>query len=333
VSKRFWYVAAVVLALALGWIGFRILTRPVHQTPQEIPTLRVGSHTTILSAALDVTAAKGYFQREGLHVVLDHQESSKITMPALLSGTLVIAIGSNSAGSLNHLATGKIQILADAARVVPRLLVRKDLLQSGRVSTISDLRDRSIRVPREGSASHFALHKILAAHGVPDEEVQLAFLDEQITLAELKRGDLDAGILNEPYASEAIQQGTASEPWVSQIAQIFGERGQEHMVLFINKAYGDSHPGLVGRFLDAYRDGIRDYLKAREAPSAHTEILQIIARYTGATTEVVTKAEWPWISPNAHPDLEGLRESQTYFLAKDLIEKPVELRIWSPPLR
>src|SRR5215213_8510997 len=128
-SKRLWYVAAAVaLTLALGWFSYWIFARPSSPPSGEMPTLRVGSHTTILSAALDVTAGKDYFGREGLRVLLDHQESSKITMPALISGSLVIAIGSNSAGSFNQLATGKIQLLADAARVVPRLLVRQELL-------------------------------------------------------------------------------------------------------------------------------------------------------------------------------------------------------------
>lgn len=332
--KRLWYLAvAVALALALGWFSYWIYSGPARPLLGETPTLRVGSHTTILSAALDVTAAKGYFGREGLRVALDHQESSKITMPALLSGSLAIAIASNSAGSFNHLATGKIQLLADAARVVPRLLVRQGLLTSHKVSRISDLRGLSVRVPREGSASHFALHMILASDQVSDTEVRLSFLDEQVTLAELRRGGLDAAILNEPYASEAIQQGLVGEPWAAEMAKLFGDKGQQHMVLFVNKAYAATHPDEIRRFLAAYRSGIQDYLAARENQAAHPETLRIIAGYTGATSELVAKAEWPWVAPDALPDLEALRASQTFFLARRLIERPVEVALWSPPAR
>lgn len=327
-SQRRPYLAA---AIVISFVGLWVACQPAND-PGPL-ALRVGSHTTILSAALDIAAGKGYFLQEGLRVSLDHQESSKVTMPALISGSLVIAIGSNSAGSLNHLATGKIQILADAARVVPRLLVRRKLLESGGVSLIPDLRNRSIRVPREGSASHFALHKILAAAAVPDEAVTLSFLDEQLTLAELDRGGLDAAILNEPYASEAIERGIAGEPWAPQISKLFGDHGQQHMVLFVNKAYADSHRSAIDRFLKAYRTGIRDYLRAREAPRKYPEILEIIARYTGASTELVTKAEWPWISPDAQPDMNDLHASQDYFLRIGLVDEPVSLALWSPSPR
>ena len=109
-------------------------------------TVKMGDLPAISNAGLYVAIDKGYFQEKSIVVDTEKFASGGKMIAPLATGQIDVAIGSPSAGLYNSIAGGlEFRIVADKGQSRPghgfsNLIVRKDLLDSGRVKTVKDLK-------------------------------------------------------------------------------------------------------------------------------------------------------------------------------------------------
>jgi len=297
-------------------------------SPQKTPSsaISIGGHTTQLGACLKIAESKGLYTKYGLQASIKLVESSKQSMAAMEAGDLDVVIGSLAAGSFNMVKKGDLVILADGSRVVPSVVIRKDLSDGGQIRALTDLKGRSIMTPREGSSSYYALSRILRGLGLRIEDVQPKYLEDSEAVASLEAKQIDAAILNEPYATLAVEKGLGIRFDMNEVAKFFPVNGQQHMVIFTTRKNLEQKADLLRNFLKAYVEAAQWYGEARSGKQPQrTEAIQIIAAYTGSDPKTVDAAVWPYVSPDGKPDVAYIKEMHDYFLQQGLADAPVDL--------
>jgi NitT/TauT family transport system substrate-binding protein len=144
-------------------------------------------------------------------------------VPALARGDFDVNLGAISAGTFNAFARGiGIKIVAPMG-ILPLqdsslpLLVRKELVDSGEVARIADLRGRRVAIAGRGSINEYVLTKVLERDGLALADVDATTLPFPEHPSALASGAIDAATTAEPFATRALSQGVAAK-FVAEIA-------------------------------------------------------------------------------------------------------------------
>jgi NitT/TauT family transport system substrate-binding protein len=233
---------------------------------------------------------EGYFAQQGINLELVKFQSAPAALPALVNGDIAVSGGALSPGFVNAITKGThVRIVADKGRASPgscvtnALLVRKDLYDSGAIRQASDLRGRKIMAD---SSTSYGLFRVLALGNLTTDDVTVATMDFASGVAALKNGAVDAGIMPEPYLSQAVNSNAAvvliptsvySPDWPTP--------------LYFGPAILDKDPELGRRFMIAYLQGIQEYNKGKTERN-----LQVISNYTRIDREQLNQTCWYWIA-------------------------------------
>src|SRR4051794_5915482 len=170
----------------------------------QLTTLHFGSPLAISDAGVFFGRARGYFQAQGIDVdILPFQSGNDIIAP-MASGDLQVAGGGLSLAVLNALDRGiRIRGVADKGTARPgfqftQLPVRRDLLDSGTVRTVADLRGRHVGVSTLRASGEAIVGHVLAQSGLSIDDVDLVPMGYPDMVVALGNQALDAAILIEP---------------------------------------------------------------------------------------------------------------------------------------
>ena len=133
-------------------------------------------HIGIVNSSTDapffMADAKGYFAEEGLHVdILNFAAAAKM-VPALGTGELDAGGGAVSVASYNAVARGiDIKVVADKAHHAAghghaALLVRKELIDSGKFKNYGDLKGLKVALSGAGTSDELVLNEALKRGGL-----------------------------------------------------------------------------------------------------------------------------------------------------------------------
>lgn len=310
-------IVIVVLLISLKKQG-------LEQISGQLIKLKIGGHSTIAGVILETAQDKEFFNKQGLDVEIERVESSKVSMAGLESGELDIVIGSRSAGTFNYLAKDKkLRIIADAGRFTPVILIRKDLEDS--IKTLKDLKGKTFATPRQGSTSQYAFAKILESVDLSLNDVISKSLKQQEAVTALETGNLDTGIINEPYAAIAIDKGIGVRLGKDEIAKIF-PKGQQHTVLLVTTDTLINKANAVKKFFKAYKKAVDYYNKAKKGNQPERdEVIRIVSNYTDIEPEIINKIVWIDISSNLKPDIAYMEEAQDWYFENGFLEQKVDL--------
>jgi NitT/TauT family transport system substrate-binding protein len=252
----------------------------------EPVTIRVGLASASSDVGFFIADKKGYFKQEGLNVsFLNFDSGAKMVAP-LGNGQLEVGAGSPAAGLYNAIARGiDIKIVADKGSTPPGygyqpLLVRKDLVDSGRYKTLKDLKGMKIAGSATGSASTSTLNEALKKAGLKTADVERVFLAFPQHVMALQNKAVDAAMTTEPSATKAVQGGYA--------VRVMGDDviypNHQLAVVLYSGAFIKSQPDAAKRFMRAYLRAVRDYNDALKdgkiaGPNA-AEVIAILTEYT-----------------------------------------------------
>ena len=147
-------VGATLAGLGPGWAQAPIV-------------VNVGAASTTSDAPIYIADKKGYFREEGLEAKVTNFRSAADMVAPLGIGQLDAGAGSASAGLYNAMLQGiKIKIVADKASSAPgygatKILVRKDLVDSGRFKTIKDFKGMKFAMNAPGVSNTATLNALL----------------------------------------------------------------------------------------------------------------------------------------------------------------------------
>lgn len=310
-------LTATTLALAVIALGGRV-------TAAEI--VRVGDLPAISNAGYYIAMDKGFFAEKGITVETERFASgAKMTAP-LATGQIDVAAGSPSAGLYNAIASGMdFKIVADKGQLRPgasfnTVIVRKDLVDSGRVKTIRDLKGMKIAGGAKGINVEYFLAKMLEHEGLTLDQVEMVYMAYPDAVKALGAKAIDAVISPEPWGVRAEQQQVGVRKFLTEQTPAIASF-QVAVIMYSGK-FMKERPKVARDFLAAYVKGVRYY---HERGLKDDGVATIISRHTQVPPETI-KASIPfYIDPNARPRVQDLAAFQDWFARMGWVKQTVPI--------
>jgi NitT/TauT family transport system substrate-binding protein len=284
-------------------------TAAAEESSAELPLVRVGHVPVTIYAPLFIAVEKGYFEEEGMRVELLPVEGGTENVVQVSAGNFEVAGGGIGAGMLNAVARGiEFEIVAplhtERPPLTSPLVVSKARYDSGELTEVADLAGLKVSTNSKGAATEYWLWRALQQGGLDFPDVEVLGVGFREVAPALENGSLDAGILGEPLATLAEDQGL-----VTRLSQDFIEDFTS-TVIFYNKEWATANPDLAAGFVKAYLRGARDL---NGDAWYEAENLAIIEKYTGVPADVVARANRSYHDPNGFIPVEDLMTLQSFF--------------------
>ncbi len=195
-----------------------------------------------------------------------HGAASEI-VPKLTKGELdIAAVPANLASTLYNNTNGEIKLLA-----VNNLGVVYIVAKNEEISSVSDLKGKTVFATGKGSTPEIALRYILSQNGIdPDADVTIEYRDEaSAVLPELQKNESAIALLPQPYVTVACSkvEGLSvvldlNEEW----EKLNPDCGLVTGVIVVRKAFADENPEAVKDFLSEYKASVETVLN--DVPNA-----------------------------------------------------------------
>jgi NitT/TauT family transport system substrate-binding protein len=282
--------------------------------------VRVGLASASSDVGFFIAEKKGYFKEEGLDVSFVNFDSGAKMVAPLGAGQLEVGAGSPSAGLYNAVTRGiHIKIVADKGSTPPGygfqpLLVRKDLVESGRYKSLKDLKGMKIAGSAPGSGSTSTLNEALKKGGLKYSDVDRVFLGFPQHVAALQNKAVDASMTTEPSATKAIQSGAA--------VRVMGDDeiypNHQLAVVLYSDDFIKKNPDAAKRFMRAYLRAVRVYNDALKdghiAGPGADDVINILTEYTNVKDPAVYRAiNVQACNPNGAVDVPSLKNDLVFF--------------------
>jgi NitT/TauT family transport system substrate-binding protein len=286
--------------------------------------VNVGITDTSSDVAFFIADKKGYFRDEGLATTMTPFASAAKMIAPLGTGQLDVGGGTVAAGLYNAVERGiDIKIVADKASIkdgyeYSTLLVRKDLVDSGRYKSLADLKGMTIATASQGAGSESSLNEALKKAGLKFTDVNVVYMGFPEMLAAFKNKGIDAGVTNEPTVTRSIEQGFAVRASPTTIYP-----GQQTAVALYSDAF-IKRRDVAQKFMSAYLHALRDYNDAlkggRLAGPGADEIIAILNQYTRIKDPKVYRDMTPFAAnPDGHVNKVTLQNDYDFFKGRGLI--------------
>lgn len=293
-----------------------------------VDKVAVGTGGSASDAPFYIAYDKGFFKDDGLDVDLIVLDSGAKVIAPLGTGELDVGGGTVSAGFYNAVGRGILmKIVADQASIKPgygysSLMVRKDLVDSGRYKSFADLKGMKVAIGAPGTGTASALNEALKKGGLKYSDVDVVYIGFPEHLPTYKNKGIDASITNEPTMTRAIEDGVAVRVAGNDITY----PDQQTAVTFYSDNFIRNRRDAAERFMRAYLRGVRMYNDAlrdgRLAGPKANEVIPILVKYTTIKDESMFRRMVPsYCNPDGEVNVTSLKKDLEFFRELGLIEK------------
>jgi NitT/TauT family transport system substrate-binding protein len=278
-TSRRQFLGAVVAATAVPVTGCGLLSGKAESSNPERPTLRLGAMPIVDVAPVYIALRGGYFRDEGVDVRISMLQGGGAGIPSLVNGELDVTFG-NWMTFFTAQAKGTVDLrfVADGYRGKPGMFLV--LVPPGSpVRTAKDLAGRKVAVNMRGSVSEFVFRVALTAQRVDPTGVQYAEMPFPDMQAALRRKDVDAAIIVEPFLTRAVKELGA----VPVLDTMTGEADELPISGYATTTrYANGNPAT----LDAFR---RALARAQREAADHAQVESVITGYANVDTTIATQ--------------------------------------------
>jgi ABC-type nitrate/sulfonate/bicarbonate transport system substrate-binding protein len=191
---------------------------------QEMPTVLLGTQPYPGEASIFVAVAKDLFTQAGVKVVDRKMPSGRLTMDAMLSGSLNIATPVET-GPMFAIANGtELAILAQISTNQEE--VKPAVRTDAGIRSAKDLKGKRLGYGA-GSSNQFAMYNWLKAGGVAASHVTLVNLQPADLVSALVSGGIDVAFTWEPFLTAAVDKG------MGKIAVVDGQNLYQSRLLLV----------------------------------------------------------------------------------------------------
>jgi NitT/TauT family transport system substrate-binding protein len=271
---------------------------------------------------------RGYFAAEGLQVELVGLQDVAASAQAIATNQVQFSIAVPDPVIFNALNRGvDIRILVSSTTNKPddkpaAFMVRSELLDSGQVRSLADLRGRAVSVANP--SSQFYIERALALGGLTLSDVSTVRLQGLPDIfAALKTGNIDAGWLVEPLITNAERQG---------VARVMAGTGQLYpgavgTALIMSPSFERDNQEAAIRFLVAYLRGQRDYYHALNLKDTDpSQVIESLTTHTQVKDPSLYRSMGlPSLDPNGTLDPTSWDPFQDYYVSRGILERKVDL--------
>jgi NitT/TauT family transport system substrate-binding protein len=199
------------------------------------------------------------------------------------------------------------------------LLIRKDLVDSGRYKTLADLKGMTAATGSPGSGSESSLNEALKKGGLKFADVKVVYMGfPQMFVAFINKG-IDAAVTNEPTVTRALREGVAVRASKDVIYP-----GQQTAVVLFSENFAQQRRPVAQKFLNAYIRAVRDYndalLDGRLAGANAADIISILTQYTEIKDrETYATMNAFAVDPNGGVNVATLKNDYSFFRERGLV--------------
>jgi NitT/TauT family transport system substrate-binding protein len=292
----------------------------------------VGAASTTSDAPIYIADRKGFFRAEGIDVRITNFRSASDMVAPLGAGQLDAGAGSAGAALYNAVARGiRIKIVADKASSPPgygatKILVRKDLVDSGRYRTPKDLKGLRFAMNAPGVSNTSTLNTLLKSAGLSYSDVQTVDLPFPDHVVALKNKSVEASASVEPGPAIAVKNGDAV------VIRSDDEILPNHQiaVLLYSEDFVLKHRDEAMRFMRAYIRAVRFYNGAlkdgRLAGLNADEVIAILSEATPIKARAIYDAITPTgMNPDGRVNKESLAHDLAFYAEQGLIKGAMNL--------
>lgn len=275
--------------------------------------------TVLIYAPLVLARDRGYFADAGIDIELTALPTGKAIVPGLVSGRFDIAIGGPGPDFWAALAAGHdIRLIAPLHAERPPattpLIVRADLLDSGDITSVDDLRGRPVSSPSSGTPL-FWLYSALERGGLTLDDVDLQFVQYDEVGDAFERKTIDAALLGEPLVTDLIERRLAAR-----LESDFVD-GLQPTYLYTLGNTLETRFDEVSAFVTAYLRACAD-LESNDPDcgwSAATT-LESIANFTDIAGVEVAESMRPVFQPDGHFRRGSIARIYDFFVSRGEVE-------------
>ena len=311
-------IALVLLVAIIAGACMSPAPQPPPVTPSaELSTVKVAYMPIISFGPLYIAQEEGYFERQGIHVVLEKFPSTSTALPLLLTGEIAVTGGQLTPGMVNAISKGShIRMVADKGTVLSgscnssAFLVRRDLVESGAVKTVTDFKGKKIAV---GSEQSYGWFRVREKGNLTTDDVELHDMPREAILTAFETRAIDGAFLMEPYITQAVLNGKA-------VIFLPGDAFIPNFStpLFYGPAFIDDNPDLGRKFMVAYLQGVRQYNKGKTERN-----LDIMAKYTQLDRDLLKQTCWVQIAGNGELPKDAVRDYMDWMQAEGTITRTI----------
>lgn len=300
-------LTGTVLSLALA----ATLASPALAQEQ---TIKVGTARAISVGATLYAIEKGYFKEAGIKLEMEYINSSADVMAMVAQNQYQIVEGGISAGLFNAIDKGlPVSIVADrtSSPLYHNIMLRPEL--KDKIKSARDLKGKVIASNGAGSISTYETGKVLEAHGLTLQDVEIKVIPfTQMGLA-LKNGAVDAALLIPPFTYQVRDQGLGVmfvDPDDFQKPQPVALA-----VNIVNTDWASKNRALAEKYFTAYIKGVRAYCQAFHGGSPRAEIIDLLVK-SGVERDPRKLDDYPWQSrdPNGKVNVESVLDIQDWYV-------------------
>ncbi|MGI8879276.1 MAG: ABC transporter substrate-binding protein [Jatrophihabitans sp.] len=245
--------ALVALPLLLGLAVACSSNSAAQQDQGPASKVRVGYFANVTHAVPVLGVADGEFQKELGKTKLDTEifNAGPAEVEALLSGAIDVAyLGPSPAINAFQKTHGEaVRLIAGGASGGASLVVKPN------ITSIADLKGKTVASPQFGNTQDVALRAFLAAHRLKTDttggkDVTVLAQDNAQTLDLFRQGQVDGGWLPEPWASRLVVEAGAKTLVDERTLWPGGKFVTTN--LLVSKKFLDQHPDTVEAILRAH---------------------------------------------------------------------------------
>jgi NitT/TauT family transport system substrate-binding protein len=290
---------------------------------QAAETVKVGVNGVLSDAPFFIADKKGYFAEQGLQAEFVRFDAGPQMVAPLGTGDLDAGAGASSAGLFNSAARGLgVKIVADKGSAgadysyMP-LIIRKDLVDQGKVKTFADLKGLKIGEAGRGGSPGSTLNEALKRGGLTYADVEhvqnLGYPEQVVALA---NHAIDGAITAEPSTTQAVEMGAA----VRFSGGDLYPRQQIAVMLYGDNFIKKRHDAAV-RFMVAYLKAVRFYndaiKDARFDGKTAPEVIDILVANTNTKDRKLYAAMIPnGCNPDGSVNVESLKKDYAFYTAQ-----------------
>jgi NitT/TauT family transport system substrate-binding protein len=305
-------VLAIVLAIALP--------------AAAADTVKLGDLPAISNAGIYIAIEKGYFQERGVTVDIERFASAGKMMAPLATGQIDVSVGSPSAGLFNAIASGMdFKIVADKGQVRPGfnftpLIVRKDLVDSGKVKTLKDLKGLKIANGAKGINFDYFLAKMMEHAGLTYEALDVVYLSYPDGIKALASKAVDAAFAPEPWGARAEQQKIGTRFFLTE--QVPALATFQVAVIMYSGKFIKERPAVARAFMQAYVQGVKVY---NQRGLKDPDVAAILSMHLKLPVEIIQASFPAYIDPSGKPRVQDLAAFQDWFHQMGWVKEKVAM--------
>jgi NitT/TauT family transport system substrate-binding protein len=289
---------------------------------EELPdfgTINIGYIPLLAYAPFFIGAEKGYFEEQGLQVELQSFNSGSFMVPVLSTGDLDVGAGENGTALFNAIDQDlDIRVVSgmlsqpQGYAFVP-FLVRKDLFDSGEITSPADLKGKKVAVNVERGNGEYTLVAVLERGGLTLDDVEIVTLPFPEMPPAFTNQAIDAAVLPYPLAGQAVGNGLAAI--LLDGDEIF-DNPQTAVLYYGQRLLKPENHEVGVRFMMAYLNAVRDL---QGDGWFNDENVAIISQYTNVPAPAI-KSMAIYFGPNGEINESYIEKIMNYYIDQGYTE-------------